>query len=110
MWKASCLAWALASVAAAAGIPVSTSARASSTVAATTFELEITWEQYAPLNIDRKMLLVNGQTPGPELKFDEGDNVEVHVVNNSPFNTTVHLHGTSPFKQADESSPLTTTC
>lgn len=59
----------------------------------TQFELVITWEQYAPLGISRKMLLVNGQTPGPELLFDQGDEVVVRVVNKSPFNTTVHFHG-----------------
>ncbi|KAJ3493721.1 hypothetical protein NLG97_g4552 [Lecanicillium saksenae] len=57
------------------------------------FELEITWEQYEPLGISRNMLLVNGQTPGPELKFNQDDDVTVHVINNSPFNTTVHFHG-----------------
>ncbi|KAJ2983712.1 hypothetical protein NQ176_g509 [Zarea fungicola] len=57
------------------------------------FELVITWERYAPLGISRKMLLVNGQTPGPELLIDQDDEVVVHVVNKSPFNTTVHFHG-----------------
>ncbi len=93
MWKAWWLS--VACLAAAASLPVAydVSVSASTTASAKFFELKITWEQYAPLRISRKMLLVNGQTPGPELQFDQDDDVAVHVVNDSPFNTTVHFHG-----------------
>ncbi|CAN6381174.1 unnamed protein product [Urochloa humidicola] len=36
---------------------------------------------------------VNGQLPGPTIHVHEGDTVVVHVVNNSPYNITVHWHG-----------------
>lgn len=39
------------------------------------------------------MLLVNGQTPGPVLEFNQGNCVVVNVHNKSPYNITVHFHG-----------------
>ncbi|XWW92692.1 hypothetical protein V2A60_000617 [Cordyceps javanica] len=87
------MAAAAAQLAAAASLPLVPSANVSAPACVRAFELEITWEQYAPLGISRSMLLVNGQTPGPELKFNQDDNVVVHVVNKSPFDITVHFHG-----------------
>lgn len=60
------------------------------------FTLRLTWEPRAPAGIPRRMLLVNGQSPGPVLALDQDDWVEVHVVNASPFDTTIHFHGASP--------------
>ena len=57
------------------------------------FELNLTWESWAPDGVARKQFLVNGQFPGPPLIMDEGDNIEVTVNNFSPFNTTIHYHG-----------------
>ncbi|KAI3572369.1 Cupredoxin [Fusarium oxysporum f. sp. albedinis] len=57
-----------------------------------TFDLTITWEDYAPDGFARKMLLVNGQSPGPLLEIDQGDWVAVTVHNQAPFNTTIHYH------------------
>lgn len=57
------------------------------------YELTITWEKGAPDGVERELFKVNGQFPGPVLEMNEGDNVEVHVMNKSPFNTTVHYHG-----------------
>lgn len=57
------------------------------------FDLTLTWEDYAPDGFARKMLLVNGQSPGPLLEIDQGDWVVVTVHNQSPFNTTIHYHG-----------------
>ncbi|CAM0146251.1 unnamed protein product [Urochloa decumbens] len=37
--------------------------------------------------------VVNGQLPGPTIEVREGDSVEVHIVNKSPYNITVHWHG-----------------
>ncbi|CAL4986260.1 unnamed protein product [Urochloa decumbens] len=37
--------------------------------------------------------VVNGQLPGPTIYVTEGDSVVVHVVNNSPYNMTIHWHG-----------------
>ncbi|XP_071730830.1 laccase-7 [Rutidosis leptorrhynchoides] len=36
---------------------------------------------------------VNGSLPGPTLRVKEGDNVIVHVFNQSPYNLTIHWHG-----------------
>ncbi|KAL2871382.1 multicopper oxidase [Aspergillus lucknowensis] len=56
--------------------------------------LELTWETGAPNGGEpRDMIFTNGQYPGPELVWDEGDDVEVLVFNSLPFNTTVHWHG-----------------
>ncbi|KKA29108.1 hypothetical protein TD95_002790 [Thielaviopsis punctulata] len=57
------------------------------------FELNITWEDFAPDGFVRKQFLINGQFPGPELVFTEGDEVHVLVHNESPYNTTIHFHG-----------------
>ncbi|KAL4954012.1 laccase-1 [Aspergillus filifer] len=56
--------------------------------------LELTWESGAPNGGERRdMVYTNGQYPGPDLLWDEDDEVEVYVVNDTPFNTTVHWHG-----------------
>jgi laccase len=34
--------------------------------------------------------VVNGQFPGPAIEVTEGDSVTVHVVNQSPYNLTIH--------------------
>ncbi|KAH7003157.1 multicopper oxidase-domain-containing protein [Fusarium venenatum] len=57
------------------------------------FDLTITWEDYAPDGFSRKMLLVNGQSPGPVLEIDQDDMVVVKVHNESPEELTVHYHG-----------------
>jgi len=36
----------------------------------------------------------NGTVPAPMLRFDEGDEVEVKFVNDTPYAHTVHFHGT----------------
>uniref|UniRef100_A0ACD5X4M5 Uncharacterized protein n=1 Tax=Avena sativa TaxID=4498 RepID=A0ACD5X4M5_AVESA len=41
----------------------------------------------------RVITAVNKQLPGPTLHVREGDTVVVHVINNSPYNVTVHWHG-----------------
>ncbi|XP_072952102.1 laccase-25-like isoform X2 [Typha angustifolia] len=41
----------------------------------------------------RVIAAVNGQMPGPTLEVLEGDTVEVHVINESPYNITIHWHG-----------------
>jgi FtsP/CotA-like multicopper oxidase with cupredoxin domain len=57
------------------------------------FDLTITWEKYAPDGFSRKMLLVNGQSPGPVLEIDQDDMVVVKVHNQSPEEITIHYHG-----------------
>ncbi|KAL2132532.1 hypothetical protein VTI74DRAFT_3692 [Chaetomium olivicolor] len=39
------------------------------------------------------MIFTNGQFPGPNLIFDEDDDVEVTVYNDMPRNASVHWHG-----------------
>jgi FtsP/CotA-like multicopper oxidase with cupredoxin domain len=57
------------------------------------FELNVTWESWAPDGVQRQQTLINGQFPGPPLIMDEGDDVEVTVNNFMPYNTTIHYHG-----------------
>ncbi|KAH8199586.1 hypothetical protein TruAng_006236 [Truncatella angustata] len=55
--------------------------------------LTVTYKKGAPDGIQRDVIYINGQFPGPDLVFDEGDDVEITVKNNMPFNTTMHWHG-----------------
>ena len=57
------------------------------------FELTLTWEKHAPDGVERDMILINGQFPGPLMELNQGDHVEVLVHNKMPYNTTVHYHG-----------------
>ncbi|KAH6651959.1 multicopper oxidase [Truncatella angustata] len=57
------------------------------------FDIVLTWEKGAPDGYEREMFKVNGQFPGPLLEIEEGDNVEIMVKNDSPYNTTLHYHG-----------------
>ncbi|KAJ5524546.1 Multicopper oxidase type 2 [Penicillium frequentans] len=61
------------------------------------FDLDLTWEKGAPDGNVREMVFMNGQFPGPELRLDQGDDVEVIVHNHLPFNTSVHFHGIEQF-------------
>jgi laccase len=38
----------------------------------------------------RIITAVNGQLPGPTIEAREGDTVVVHLVNQSPYNMTIH--------------------
>nr|A0A4Y6F0M8.1 RecName: Full=Laccase ustL; AltName: Full=Ustilaginoidins biosynthesis cluster protein L; Flags: Precursor [Ustilaginoidea virens]QDF21479.1 laccase [Ustilaginoidea virens] len=55
--------------------------------------LRIAWEKGAPNGQSREMIFTNGVFPGPELIFDEDDDVEITVHNDMNRNTTVHWHG-----------------
>jgi FtsP/CotA-like multicopper oxidase with cupredoxin domain len=57
------------------------------------FNLTLTWEKGAPDGFERNMFKINGQFPGPLLEMNEGDHVEILVVNKSPYATTIHYHG-----------------
>ncbi|KAI4302701.1 hypothetical protein MLD38_038419 [Melastoma candidum] len=41
----------------------------------------------------RVITAVNGTLPGPIINVTEGDTLVVHVINNSPYNLTIHWHG-----------------
>ncbi|KAL4909873.1 hypothetical protein BDW74DRAFT_186268 [Aspergillus multicolor] len=57
------------------------------------FQVNLTWDDYEPAGIPRKMILANGQFPAPALRLKQGDDVEFLVNNEMPFPTTVHFHG-----------------
>jgi FtsP/CotA-like multicopper oxidase with cupredoxin domain len=57
------------------------------------FDLDLTWEIGAPDGVERWMIFVNKQFPGPTLNIKQGDRVEVTVHNRLPFGTTLHSHG-----------------
>lgn len=40
----------------------------------------------------RAITAVNGRLPGPTIHVREGDTVVVHVINNSPYNITIHWY------------------
>lgn len=42
---------------------------------------------------EQVIVTVNGLYPGPKLEVRDGDSVIVHVINNSPYNITIHWHG-----------------
>ncbi|CEJ94329.1 hypothetical protein VHEMI09868 [[Torrubiella] hemipterigena] len=61
------------------------------------FDLDLTWQDNAPVGHARKMMLINGQSPGPVLRIDQDDWVTVRVRNLSPTNTSLHFHGVEMF-------------
>ncbi|KAL5550156.1 hypothetical protein UlMin_000332 [Ulmus minor] len=48
---------------------------------------------------------VNGSLPGPKIKIREGDILVVHVLNESPYNITIHWHGVFQFLSAWADGP-----
>ncbi|KAL4742189.1 Cupredoxin [Aspergillus similis] len=57
------------------------------------FDLRLTWEDRSVAGVVRKVILSNGQLPGPTLRVKQGDEVEFRVRNLMPFSTSVHFHG-----------------
>ncbi|KAG8906370.1 hypothetical protein FRB99_007054 [Tulasnella sp. 403] len=57
------------------------------------FTLDLTVDTVAPDGTERQAYLVNGQTPGPNLIIDQGDEVSVTINNRLNVPTTVHFHG-----------------
>lgn len=49
----------------------------------------------------------NGQVPGPWIRLDVGDSVEINVTNETPLSTDVHWHGVSTPNSMDGVSPFT---
>ncbi len=49
-------------------------------------------EHVAP-NLDYKVFAFNGQVPGPLIHVKEGDDVVIHVTNNTAMPHTIHWHG-----------------
>lgn len=57
------------------------------------FSLELSWGRRAPDGVERDMILVNGQFPGPRLEVNEGDDVVVEVSNGLDSDSSIHFHG-----------------
>ncbi|KAJ5884439.1 hypothetical protein N7504_012011 [Penicillium tannophilum] len=57
------------------------------------YTLDLTWKRGSPNGVEREMIFVNDQFPGPSLIMDEGDEVSIEINNHLPFNTSVHFHG-----------------
>ncbi len=49
----------------------------------------------------------NGQVPGPQIKVDIGDNVQVELTNLTPMGTDIHFHGIHTPNGQDGVSPYT---
>jgi FtsP/CotA-like multicopper oxidase with cupredoxin domain len=49
----------------------------------------------------------NGQIPGPMIKVDLGDRIEVNITNETPLSTDIHWHGISTPNEMDGVSPYT---
>ena len=49
----------------------------------------------------------NGQVPGPWIKVDQGDNVQVELTNLTPMSTDIHFHGVHTPNEMDGVSPYT---
>jgi uncharacterized cupredoxin-like copper-binding protein len=69
------------------------------TVAITDWEVE-------PGNVV-KAWTYNGQVPGPWIKVDIGDRVQVRVTNDLPMGTDVHFHGIDVPNEMDGVAPIT---
>ncbi|KAL1594827.1 hypothetical protein SLS59_008640 [Nothophoma quercina] len=57
------------------------------------FKLELTFGPGSPDGFERDMIFINGQYPGPLLEVQQGDWVEIEVLNSMPFNSSIHYHG-----------------
>jgi Multicopper oxidase len=68
------------------------------------FTLNVTWAESSLVGTPKKQFLINGQSPGPALNLNVGDEVTVDLINNSPYNTTVHFHGITQLGTVSEYS------
>ena len=57
------------------------------------FKLELTFGSGTPDGFERDMVFINGQHPGPLLEVEQGDWVEIEILNSMPFNSSIHYHG-----------------
>ncbi|KAG9082264.1 hypothetical protein FS749_006988, partial [Ceratobasidium sp. UAMH 11750] len=57
------------------------------------YTLTLTNGTISPDGNPRGAWLVNGQTPGPHLEFDEGDEAHIRVINKGFEPTSLHWHG-----------------
>ena len=57
------------------------------------YTLTLTQGDVAPAGVSRSAILINGQTPGPNLEINEGQTLSVNVINNLDGDATLHFHG-----------------
>ncbi|KAI0396002.1 Cupredoxin [Xylariaceae sp. FL0594] len=58
------------------------------------YDFNVGYATLAPDGVEKQMMVVNGQYPGPTIEANWGDNVEVRVCNYLPLNGTgIHFHG-----------------
>ncbi|KAI0390693.1 multicopper oxidase [Xylariaceae sp. FL0594] len=57
------------------------------------YEFTITDGEGNPDGVHRKMMLINGEFPGPLIEMNEGDELSVKVVNKASNATAIHWHG-----------------
>jgi CopA family copper-resistance protein len=77
----------------AAGTPLCWGGAAASELSGTFFDLSI---GSLPVNYTgawRRATAVNGQVPGPLLRWREGDTVSLRVTNHLPVSSSIHWHG-----------------
>ncbi|WOL14967.1 laccase-24-like [Canna indica] len=54
---------------------------------------------------EKVITAVNGQFPGPTIEVNEGDTLVVNVINESPYNMTIHWHGIFQLRSAWADGP-----
>lgn len=55
--------------------------------------LVITQENGSLDGYTRQLFKINGQTPGPLIEIDQGDRIELNVINRCSKNISIHFHG-----------------
>jgi L-ascorbate oxidase len=61
--------------------------------AAGTYSLTIETKTVNFTGRDREAMTINGQVPGPTLRFKEGEDVTIHVTNKLDVDSSIHWHG-----------------
>jgi CopA family copper-resistance protein len=62
-------------------------------VLAGTYNLEIATKTVNITGENREAMAINGQIPGPTLRFKEGEDVVINVTNRLKVDTSIHWHG-----------------
>jgi CopA family copper-resistance protein len=60
---------------------------------AATYDLTIEKKTVNVTGRDREAMTVNGQVPGPTLRFKEGEDVTINVTNKMDVDSSIHWHG-----------------
>ncbi|MGE4218463.1 MAG: copper resistance system multicopper oxidase [Alphaproteobacteria bacterium] len=61
--------------------------------AAGTYDLTVAEAEVRIDGTPRRAVTINGQVPGPELRFREGEEVTINVTNRLAVDTSIHWHG-----------------